>query len=59
MEQDDILEPTFNISQQEVKGLVNKGLIKCIGHDPLGRPVYVNTQLGDLVANELDKLEEE
>ena len=54
---DDYLEPILQATAEELKNLVNKGLIKIIGYDPNGFPVYKNTELGNLVADELNKEE--
>lgn len=57
MERDDRLEEPLEATAEDIKGLVKKGLIKFIGYDPLGRPVYMNTDLGNAVADELNKQE--
>lgn len=54
---DDMLEEAYPITKEDLEGLVNKGLIKLMGYDPLGRPVYANTDLGNAVADELERTE--
>lgn len=52
---DDFLIPAENVSKEDLDGLVKKGLIEYIGIDPLGRLIYCNTELGNSVADELEK----
>jgi len=59
MEQDDRLEDVLYISKEDLEGLINKGLIKLIGYDPNGHSVYANTELGNAVADELERTEGE
>ena len=54
---EDQLQEAYQASKEDLDGLINKGLIKLIGYDPLGRPVYANTDLGNAVAKELDEIE--
>ena len=56
---EDRLEEVYEVSKEDLEGLINKGLIKFLGYDPLGRPVYANTELGNEIAAQLDKMEEE
>lgn len=46
---------TEKVSQKTIDGLIKKGLIERVGHDPNGNPVYQNTQLGNQVADALEK----
>ena len=52
---DDFLIPTQQISNKDLQGLIDKGLIKIVGTDPLGRSIWQNTELGNLIADELEK----
>ena len=55
----DYLEEPFELSRVELKDLIKKGLIKQIGYDPLGRPVFQNTNLGNEVANLIEEESDE
>ncbi len=55
----DYLEEPFELSQSELEDLIKKGLVKQIGYDPNGRPVFTNTDLGNEVANLIEEEENE
>jgi hypothetical protein len=44
----------IQISSQEITDLINKGLVKIVGYSPDGNPVFLNTELGNEVADMLD-----
>lgn len=56
---EDRLEDAYPAAKKDIDSLVSKGLIKFVGYDPLGRPVYSNTELGNEIADYLDKMEKE
>jgi hypothetical protein len=47
--------PAYKANKKDIEGLVKKGLLEAVGVDPSGRTIYKNTQLGNFVADELEK----
>jgi hypothetical protein len=54
---EDKLDDAIVAGKEALEGLIEKGLIVMIGYDPLGRPVYTNTALGNAVADEIERQE--
>jgi len=54
---EDKLDDAIVADKEALEGLIEKGLIIMIGYDPLGRPVYTNTALGNAVADEIERQE--
>lgn len=44
----------YPADQATISGLVEKGLIRKVGTDPFGNPVFENTELGNKIADELE-----
>lgn len=51
---EDFLEEALELNEEDLNFLLSEGLIERVGYDPLGRPLYSNTDLGNAVANEID-----
>jgi len=56
MEQEDRLDDGLVASAEDIRSLVSKGLIKVAGYDPIGRTLYQNTELGNMIAQQLEAL---